>query len=240
MKRRRWITWTLAFAALVAVAAFPGNVTRLVGLIRGESFWHGSPSSYWRTAMQEWISFQRSWAPPTFIERWMAYFGVSVPNRRAELAPIWLMEDDPAAVPVLRELARDSDQDVSAHAVTALRVLREDGRPGLPEFRAALHHPMVMTRLIAVEAVWDLTHEADELVPVLAELLRERDQQVRWRVEGNLHRIGAAAKAAVPAVVQALQSAETADGEVTERKPASLTHLFRWARMATAPRFLTY
>jgi HEAT repeat protein len=173
--------------------------------------------------MQEWISFQRSWAPPTFIERWMAYFGVSVPNRRAELAPIWLMEDDPAAVPVLRELARDSDQDVSAHAVTALRVLREDGRPGLPEFRAALHHPMVMTRLIAVEAVWDLTHEADELVPVLAELLRERDQQVRWRVEGNLHRIGAAAKAAVPAVVQALQSAETADGEVT-RAQAGLSY----------------
>jgi HEAT repeat protein len=119
---------------------------------------------------------------------------------------------------VLRDLARDADQEVSAYAVTALRVLREDGRAGLPELRGALHHPAPMTRLIAVEGVWDLTHEAGELVPVLVELLRHPDQNVRLRVQADLRRIGPAAKAATPAIAQALHDAAPADGGITSEQ----------------------
>jgi HEAT repeat protein len=215
MTKRRWITFTLLVAALAAVLVFPGNWARIAGVVRGENFWRTRPTSYWRAEMQDWIQLQKTGWTPTFIEQWMMRFRIPVPNPQRALAPIWLMEDDPSSVPVLRDLARDADQEVSAHAVTALRVLREDGRAGLPELRGALNHPAPMTRLIAVEGVWDLTHEADQLIPVLVELLRDPDQNVRLRVQDNLQRIGPAAKVAVPAVVHALHNSEPADGGIT-------------------------
>jgi HEAT repeat protein len=205
--------------AMTVVLAWPGNWGRLVGLLRGESFWRGYPSSYWRAEMQEWIKqWKTGPPPPSPIEQWVLRlrlpFSLSR-DRRRELAPIWLMEDDPASVPVLRELARDADTEVSAHAVTALRVLREDGRSGLPELRAALHHPSPTTRLIAAEGVWDLTHEADDLAPLLVALLDNRDHDVRWRAAANLKRIGPAAEIAVPPVLQTLETIKRRSREGT-------------------------
>jgi HEAT repeat protein len=220
MKKRRWIITSVVLFALAAVLALPGpgNWRTPVGLVRGENFWRFRPTNYWRAEMQEWLRIQKNGWTQSQIERWLARVYIHFRDPRFELAPIWLMEDDPAAVPLLRELARDEDPDVSAHAVTALRVLREAGRPGLPEFRAALQHPAPITRLIAIEGIWDLTHEADELVPVLVALLDNADQNVQWRVEANLERIGPAAKAAVPGLVNALEKSGWAKNLVTQRE----------------------
>src|SRR5260370_42470764 len=58
MKRRRLVRLALLSALVVLLVAllFPVNRWRLSGLLHGERFYHGKPTSYWRAALNDgWL-----------------------------------------------------------------------------------------------------------------------------------------------------------------------------------------
>jgi hypothetical protein len=97
----------------------------LYGHLRGEAFYKGRPTSYWRGRVTAWNDL--GFYPPAVSlvvrrPRWWADWppwcsGRAAPLLEAEPFP----GDDPASIPVLVELLRDGDAQVRADAAEALK-----------------------------------------------------------------------------------------------------------------------
>jgi hypothetical protein len=154
--RRRFLLFTAA-AALLFVLALPGVHWRLYGWCRGEPFYRGRPSSYWRSAIAaceiRWSFFSlatsggdRGLLPPVQdmiliprldpVERfrqWLAE-NLNQPNLAAKpVAPF--VECDASAVPVLIALLGDRDPQVRCFAAQTLGSLNGDAREAVPALR---------------------------------------------------------------------------------------------------------
>jgi hypothetical protein len=129
MTKRRLMRWSLI---LLTFAAFAVGLepTRVVwGWLRGEAFYQGRPTSWWRAELNRWE--QQFWGGgPNILPaiRWVRHrtgfeawldgkLGVANPLDGA--APDWL-RGDPAAEAVLRELANDPLEPVRNNARAGL------------------------------------------------------------------------------------------------------------------------
>jgi hypothetical protein len=114
MKRRMVVaSCLLCLSIFAAILVVPGGYTLPAGLVNGESFYRGRPTSYWHQELS--LQDEELWSPlscdyyicrsPTTFETWFDRLrGRTVTMRRSAL-----LEGDPAALPVLLELLRYRD-----------------------------------------------------------------------------------------------------------------------------------
>jgi hypothetical protein len=130
---------------------------RVVGTLRGEAFWNGRPTSYYRAGIYAWGDFciatsngrtdGRTWqwtsaemrrAEWTF--RWEEWVRRHLGNPVANA--VWPPPESPfkgidsGAVPVLVELTGDPDESVQIAALAELRRLHHQASAALPAVRA--------------------------------------------------------------------------------------------------------
>src|SRR5262245_8848232 len=123
MTRRRWLCLS---ASLVSVAALslihPAVHWRLIGWARGEAFYQGRPTSYWRKEAHQWVTPQLknlfTWSRRSswWEERLANVVGM---NFNLDQAIPWIL-GDAQAVPMLLELLADEDPHVCAVAISGL------------------------------------------------------------------------------------------------------------------------
>ena len=149
---RRWVvrgSVSFLLGLLIAAALYECSTHVVRGCLRGEAFYDGRPTSYWRTELQYWNAADadhfRSPAlfdehvvrPKTFIftknrtsfqkwcNRWMPNAlsdENSIAAMMAEFKGPSLFHGDEAAEPVLRELLADSSEAIRRFARIGLRM----------------------------------------------------------------------------------------------------------------------
>jgi hypothetical protein len=130
MSKRRLVWFVIVLCLCVTlVLASPHGRRGLIGLCKGESFYAGMPSSYWRDAVQTWDASRPSSRRLSFLPSKVraflkldAYDGHPPFYRRAgktSHAP----EADPASISVLIDLVDDPDVRVRLYALATLRDL---------------------------------------------------------------------------------------------------------------------
>src|SRR5262249_43958257 len=116
MKRRHLLWVALVLFLLAAIFLLPASRWRIIGWTKGESFYRGRPTSYWR----EEILFYHNVPPEkSFLD---PIFGP--PEREPLAAPFWGREpfcDDPAALWVVLDLLEDQNDLVAGTAWKNLR-----------------------------------------------------------------------------------------------------------------------
>lgn len=90
----------------------------------------------------------------------------------------------------------------SAEAIGRLGAL---GKPFLETLRGALADKDTDVRIAAADALWLVTKQTDEALPVLCEAIKDVDADSRRSAGDALGRIGPAAKAALPVLARALK-----------------------------------
>jgi hypothetical protein len=118
----------LASVAIAAPVIGPWTYYVALGLRRGDHFYHGVPTTYWRKAVSDYI-LEYTWArPPSLPVRLLRRLCPS--SARPSI-----LNGDVAAVPVLADLLQDNDGRVRTLACIALG---EIGPPASPAFRQSL------------------------------------------------------------------------------------------------------
>src|SRR5262245_5570687 len=129
MTKRRFVRWSLLLAILAAFAVWLEPTRVVWGCLRGEAFYQGRPTSWWRTELNRWerqfwgggenrLPAERWVRHKTRFEAWLDQ-RMGVADRQEEPAPDWL-RGDPAAEMVLRELANDELERVKNNARAGL------------------------------------------------------------------------------------------------------------------------
>lgn len=138
-KKKRLLLVLLSVLAVSVVGAeIETRVMR--GLINGEAFFKGRPTSYWSRRLRATYplggnhntSFSQS-SPE--LERWLRRLGVSA-NFTRSVSELWhdgfpLQEGDENAVPVLMELTHDSEWHVGCVAIRGLVRVGKKSEPVL-------------------------------------------------------------------------------------------------------------
>lgn len=209
----------MALAALLALGYFWPHIYWIVrGTACGEAFYAGKPTSYWRGVAED-ASCEPSPAP--------ASGGPAVPVAAPELGwrgkfdawkRAWLnnsvvrwqeLQNDPAAVPVLRELFHDGDEDIRAKAVTALCEHPASIRGDLPELvdylRAAGGTKDVYPKLKIISVLRKIAGE--QALPVLCDCLNDPDDAAANVARAVILCYESDAEQAMPFLVRNLGSA---------------------------------
>ena len=132
MTKRRLIRWSLILAILAAFAVWLEPTRVVWGWLRGEAFYQGRPTSFWRTELNRWERQLWGGGPDRLpAERWVRHKTgreawldkkLGIVNQQDREAPTW-WRGDPAAEAVLRELANDELEPVRNNARTGLAAL---------------------------------------------------------------------------------------------------------------------
>jgi hypothetical protein len=199
----------------------------LWGGLRGEAFFQGRPTSYWRWELIEsrkcvvpMGSIPVIQPPDTTINRFRTWVGIEP----TYLAAPAVTKGDIEAIPVLVELLNDVDEDVRAEAVDLLNTMLVFHR--LDAARAALRSALQSThrdvRWRAAERLqWVDSEAAAVLIPIFVEWLQNDDWQRREAGARALERLGPKASEAGPALIEALR-----------REDPELPHLRNWMEAA--------
>jgi HEAT repeat protein len=141
----------------------------------------------------------------------------------SSIAETALRKSGPQAVPALIEALGKGGATARAKAARLLGCLGGTAAEAVPELTAALQHSNPEIRLAAAKGLWNVTQEADRVVPTLVRLLgqvpaghrKERESRRRFlqTVIEALQRIGPPAKAAVPALVEKTKDGDRLVGE---------------------------
>lgn len=99
-------------AAALIVVALPTPRYVVMGLVNGEEFYHGRPSSFWAMTMEEG---KHDDPAQSIFDRCYAFLGMQVNNPNT----------DPDFVPVLMELLRHENPHVRVHAAYVLVMSEE-------------------------------------------------------------------------------------------------------------------
>jgi hypothetical protein len=133
MKHRRRILLMLVLLLLVSGLLWVPRVRwPLYGWLRGEAFYRGMPTSWWRNECQCWkyrpIHFDGEWVRDR-SQGWLSFIDNYLPAPEMPL-----FSGDPAALPVLLELLAFADTDVSCElvAIEALHILGPKAKPAVP------------------------------------------------------------------------------------------------------------
>jgi len=132
MTKRRLIRWSLLVFTLAAFAVWLEPTRVVWGWLRGEAFYQGRPTSFWSREIKQWrpgpgtiavskegsfVSNSQSYGrKPTSFEQFLSRF-MTLP------AGSWptLLDGDPDAELVLRELLNDRDEDARNWADEGLK-----------------------------------------------------------------------------------------------------------------------
>jgi len=109
-----------------------------------------------------------------------------------------------SAVPVLQQSLNDPDLTIQ---VTAARTLGRIGEAAIPVLIQAMNHPVKQVRREAIWALTRLGPAAKDAVPALASALRDSDRKVCMGAAQGLGAIGADAQEAIPSLIDALHDA---------------------------------
>jgi hypothetical protein len=143
-KRRRLVLAGAAVAAALVVLTLPAVRWPLVGKWRGEPFYEGRPVSYWSAAVEPLSSHYKLFGPAAEIECYAPdclfpalrrRLGLVVPTRLLADGEVPLGQGDPAAVPVLRALLREPDEQAQGYAAWALARVGPAAADAVPELR---------------------------------------------------------------------------------------------------------
>lgn len=169
-RRLRWLCRTLEVFGVLALAALaldPNQV--LEGWLRGEAFYQLRPTRYWRQQVvrcpkyPSYVAFDIN----GFVERsWSAVVGPSWWQRTTRCFlpdPPWppslpLRDEDPRALPVLRELLADSEPAVRMYAAETIGGLGPAGQPAVADLVRLLEDRAVGSfgYTVAEKAAWSL------------------------------------------------------------------------------------
>lgn len=233
MKRhlRLWLGGLLLLGIGILVST-PLVRWRIIGLARGEAFYRGRPTSYWQHEIKTWTEFLRQCGPlrvtcgiglhpvpppPTFSEK---LHGFLASTFTAEWTPAQL--EEPAAIPVLTELLRDSDAEVREYAVTCLFRMNAPGNelePAILELTRLLMDESAEVRRVTLVALVQINREPDYALPLLRRMLHDPAALVRTRAANALGEWGEAAR---PALREAL---EDEDQEVRQAAQDALQRI---------------
>jgi hypothetical protein len=183
MKRR---VLYLAGLTLVLLAAsqIPFVRSGVTGLLRGESFYRGRPTSYWREELKEWkdeLPQPTDWfwplrqvLPDRFLPDAPPVYVLSLFSGRCmmggELEPnprLSMFGGDPDAVGVLVELLRDPEAWVRCDAAQALGAVGPGGEAGVPALVVALDDESLEVARNAAWALGEMGPGAKAAVPAL-------------------------------------------------------------------------
>lgn len=221
MKNRVLILSGAGLSLVAMIALLILEPTRIgMGFLRGESFYQGRPTSYWKLGLADDSPSTRletvhqlkaggADAVPVVValigenrgESWEAI------ERRWTLAEILGAIGPPAApaVPVLVELLQDPDHQVRSVAALALGQIGPTAKQAVTPLITLVNS---REKLPAIKALGYLRGEAKEAVPVLIPNLKDPELDVRWTTAKALDHIGPDAKAALPALAELLKDSE--------------------------------
>jgi hypothetical protein len=157
----RWRLWLTA-AVIIAVIIFIWNYEKetyaLSGLIKGETFFDGRPSSYWKARFKD-----------------EGEAGI----RSLRRVTVELFDKNRnAALPVLLEALQDSDKDIRAVAIFLVGQYGKDCANELPLLTAALRDPQPQVRFQAISAVANVAPDVTVALAAINPLLADPDPVV--------------------------------------------------------------
>jgi HEAT repeat protein len=109
-----------------------------------------------------------------------------------------------------KELQTNKIANLRKEAAEAVGRLGVAGKPLVDSLRAALADKDTDVRIAVGEALWLVTKQTDETLPVLCEALKDDDADSRKSAGEALAKIGPAAKAALPVLARALKDDDDA------------------------------
>jgi hypothetical protein len=168
--KRRWRLW-LGLALLLIVGASllqPAVYWRIIGRARGEAFYQGMPTSYWKNELRrfEMMDFFLSGdlyfrpRPPTSTERWLRkHLGIHFAKNPFASGCC----EDPAVLPVLMELLGCEDPQVQLIAIQSLAAIGPEARPaGEKLCEVARTTPEYLVYREAGRALWSIDPAASK------------------------------------------------------------------------------
>jgi len=123
--KRMWLA--LVSLPILGFLAF-GNLWPIYGLLRGESFYNGLPTSYWEWELEHWEFFEGRGGAQDDDSHWCRLDRISqrTPNTPIPFAPpsLSLLSGDPATEGVLKELRLSSSNYVQSLAKVGLEEIK--------------------------------------------------------------------------------------------------------------------
>jgi len=191
----------------------------LWGLLRGENFFEGRPTSYWSgvLAASEEAEFEDRYlsqpGPPDWLEELTNKLGL-----RNEPNPRWRkLEGQPAATPCLLDLTNDRNSFVRWLALQIFCRMPVDNNEKLPVLGRALQDADLDVRLEAAMWLVQLGSRDSELIPVLIEGLKHENPMARFVSMDQLAVLGSAAKSAVPLLLEAWKQGDFDAGRALQK-----------------------
>lgn len=209
MRRRTLIT-----CVLLGLLLGPYGLILLGGLVRGERFFHGLPTSYWGRAVAAWAWCASDRRPWSSLRDWPAG-GRSL----GWLCPGILL-GDADAVPVLHALLHTEDEMVRFYAVDALVALGQRGHAAtvVASLEEAAGHEDSRVRDLAVAAAGQFSPQCERAKGILLRALRDADRDVRLSALGAVRASGLKD----PDVVAAVRACQSGDYYVRQAAAEAL------------------
>jgi HEAT repeat protein len=203
-----------------ALLALPNVRWPLWGWLRGESFYRGWPTSYYRDLVKRGVTLEPSdtgelvaTAPAPSLplegrpEVTPVYRGLGLAPRRSRV--LFDPADADRAAPVLAELLRDGDPDVVANTSVVIAYLGPPARRSAPALAAVLEgSDDEALRLPLAWALGRVDPQSDEAARALAGMVRGPDKSRAVTAASLLGTIGPGAEAAVPALAEAVKDSD--------------------------------
>jgi HEAT repeats len=168
-RRRRRILVLLLLPLLCGLLLVPQVRWPMYGSLRGEAFYQGMPTSYWRHRIQQHErakDAQKVTLNVDWIQKLKSVVGL-LPD---DLPPD-ILGRDPETLAVRIELLRDSDDRVRAAVATNIGMIGPAAREVIPLLIDMLQDPSVDVQLSAAMGLYYFGQEAGEALPSLRRLL---------------------------------------------------------------------
>jgi HEAT repeat protein len=208
IKRRRLLTVLLLLLLLGGLLLVPSVRWPIYGWLRGEAFYQGMPTSYWREEIgkrQQFVDYHFSNKP---ISHWMRVREsvLGTPEDFAQ-SPFYHLVNgklvpDPEAAYVAIELLSDPDKIVAADAWGFVMEAKSSWKVIVPALVQLLTNPSLEHRRNAACALGEIATPTPQSVAGLIAALADDDQDLVTYAVLALGRMGPPAKDATPVLLE--------------------------------------
>jgi hypothetical protein len=195
--------------------------------VRGDKFYKGQPTCYWRERVGEFYTV------PTQPSLWLAPWRIFEGNRPRPTPENTRLFGTPtaerAATAVLVELIRDEDPAIALYAMSQLIMMQPPSNARVPALLALLRHPELECRRLATQYMLNICAGGPEVVTALTQALDEDDVFLNANAACVLAMSEGQAKEAVPALLRVLRGPRANEepfprGEVEYLIPPTLAY----------------